>query len=86
MKYAKTDRCDNGRIQVAVLDPAVVIDGVTYGEPTPGHPGAHPWRPGRCTTCNVITIPFALRRLDPTWWRSTIRSAIAHARYRRSWR
>ena len=86
MKYAKTTRCADGRIEVAVVEPPVSVDGVSYGEPSLGHPGTHPWRPGRCNTCNVITIPFALRRLDPTWWPSTIRSIISNWRYRRSWR
>jgi len=31
------------------------------------------WRFQRCTQCSTVTLPFALRRLDPTWiaWRIT---------------
>jgi hypothetical protein len=84
LKYPKTDRCDGGRITVNVIEPAHVFDGIEF-EATPGHPGAHPWRFGRCNTCTVMTLPFALRRLDPTNWRSMLRMALANWRYERSW-
>lgn len=30
---------------------------------------AHPhWRFGRCNRCDVVTTPFALRRLDPRYY------------------
>lgn len=73
MKYAKVDRCDNGRVLVG--DPAFWIT-----------PGAKPLRFGRCATCGVITLPFALRRLDPTWWPSHISMWRLRRRNDRYWR
>lgn len=63
--------CDNGSIRTRV----------PKGDLTPfwdelRYPGTDKWRFGRCVGskrkgtpgCGVVTIPWALRKLDPRWW------------------
>jgi hypothetical protein len=74
MKYAKVDRCANGHIHVRRGRQVSTLDGTeTYVD---DYPASNPWRFGHCDRCDVITWPWATRKLDPTWWKYEIRSAI----------
>lgn len=54
-KYARKERCDNGRIRGwGIHDDRLVRP---------------EWHFLRCDTCDVVTIPFALRWLFPEQWR-----------------
>lgn len=61
MHYADDSHpCNNGSIRTRKPDPY------------PGeyvYPATAKWRFGHCTKCDVVTWPWALRRLDPTWWK-----------------
>ncbi len=78
-KYARRDLCHGGSIRTRGMDIGYE-DGrpVVYGE----YPGEDVWRFGHCTDCNVRTWPFALRRLDPTYWRALIQSQILRLRWK----
>lgn len=72
MKYAKGgSRCDNGRIYVlpTMRHLRRLLRGKDWELDWNTHPGAHPWRFGRCTKCNVVTWPHITRLLSPSWWR-----------------
>jgi hypothetical protein len=73
--YPKGDsRCDNGHIR-------------TWSEDTDN--GMLPFWHLRflpCDTCDVVTLPYALRWLDWRWLRWEIRSKVADWRHERSWR
>lgn len=75
MKYAKADLCDSGRIEVSPTRGETLwsdIDDDAFFNP---HPGAHPFRFGHCTTCDVVTWPWVTRHLDPSHWSLSIRKA-----------
>jgi hypothetical protein len=64
-RFAKVQTCDNGRISTK---PRMIK--IADFEPfETDHPGSNPWRMGKCNTCNVITIPWALRHVDPRYWK-----------------
>lgn len=58
-RTASKTLCDGGRIHVR-----------KNGEDL--HPGNARLRLGRCNTCSVIVLPYAIRWLDPAWlkWRA----------------
>lgn len=71
-KSAKRDRCDGGYVDTRGRE----YEGVFGGTYVDKHPGSNKWRFGRCRGtnqkgtegCGVVTIPWALRKLDPRWW------------------
>ena len=81
LKYAKTNRCDNGRIRIPVGYDAETMLAVLSGT-LDDHPGSHPFRFGRCDTCNVITWPWITRRLDPTLWWSVTQWSLQRLRWK----
>lgn len=78
MRYPKVDRCDGGRITVAPSLSEVLAAEETWD----GHPIANPRRLGRCTECDVVTIPWAWTYLDPSRLdlRRRLRRLLATAR------
>ncbi|MFS0885289.1 hypothetical protein [Aeromicrobium sp. 179-A 4D2 NHS] len=46
-----------------------------------GHPGAHPWRLGHCGTCDVVTLPYIIRKVDPTNIADEIRRTVRRIRW-----
>lgn len=72
-RSAKQSRCDGGRIQVRrPYNAETMIEQLADGGLNT-HPGAFPFKFGHCTTCNVITLPWATRYLDPTHWVDELR-------------
>jgi hypothetical protein len=63
-KYPKNSRCDNGRISTK---PRIIRIG-NFEPYETDHPGSNSWRIGKCNKCNVVTIPWALRYLDPRYY------------------
>jgi hypothetical protein len=57
---AKYGRCENGSIRTRMP---------RGGEPGDDYPGIRKWHFGRCTNsqCKVVTWPWALRWIDPSW-------------------
>lgn len=84
MRSAHADRCDGGRIAV----PPSRRDPIEAHDPEwPGtHPGNARLRIGRCNTCPVIVLPYAVRWVDPTWllWKIPfeVRARISDLRWR----
>lgn len=62
MRYAKVTKCDGGRIFIG-----------RESMWAHHHPAVRKFRFGRCSNCDVRTLPWVTRYLDPTWWPSTIR-------------
>jgi len=56
MRYARRQRCEDGRLR-----------GWNHGERRWPHLWFH-----RCNTCDVVTLPFVTRWLDPSWTRYVI--------------
>lgn len=78
MKSAKVTRCKGGYVRTKVPDLPIDEEWVAQHGFQGKHPGVAVWHPGYCTKCAVVTIPWALTRLDPTrfphwarwqWWR-----------------
>lgn len=63
-RYARVDRCDNGRVRTRVPYPEFPGEFET--------PGAKRWRFGHCDTCDVVTWPYVTRHLDWRHWGWTI--------------
>lgn len=56
MRYAKVNRCDDGRLQRrGVMDD--IYEGFWWR-----------FRFNRCDTCNVLVLPYMIRYLDFRWW------------------
>lgn len=71
-RSAQRDRCENGRIEVRLpITPERVLEALEGG--INAHPAAHPFRFGHCTECAVLTLPWATRNLDPTYWADRMR-------------
>ena len=56
LRYAKRKRCDGGSLG-SVID----YDSRWWR-----------WRVHRCPVCDVYVLPYNIRQIDPTWWRSEI--------------
>jgi len=55
-RHARVQRCDNGRLRGS-------IDGSLYER------RLWRWRFNRCTVCDVLVLPCAVRYVDPSnWW------------------
>jgi hypothetical protein len=69
MRYAKVDRCDNGRLR----DPKRehIYEGRSWR-----------WRFNRCDTCDVLVLPYMIRYVDPRWLAYAARSSVRELRYR----
>lgn len=59
MRYAKTERCNNGIVN-------------TY-TPNGDRRILWRWRCHRCDTCGVLVLPCHVAKIDPTAWRSHLR-------------
>jgi hypothetical protein len=72
MRYAKVDRCADGRLH----DPKRehIYEGRWWR-----------WRFNRCDTCDVLVLPYVIRYVDPRWWGYVARSSGLFARLRKRW-
>jgi len=69
MKYAKQSRCPSGSI------------GNTCTAWVDGRSGWRwKWHFHRCPECRIVVLPWLVRYVDPTWWRS---AAVFWWRYQR---
>lgn len=77
-KYGKVDRCDNGSIRTRGSTAMFWFEDLEEG-----YPGVNVWHFGRCAKCDTTTWPFALRRLDPTYWLVLFECWIQNLKWKR---
>ena len=58
-KFAKVDRCNGGRINFS-FDKSFFFLGKYFRVTGFGH----------CNRCDVLVLPYSIRLLDPTYWKS----------------
>lgn len=71
-KRPKERRCRDGSVHTR---PRMVRD-AEYGDYEVSDPGTNRWRFGRCNKCDVVTVPFVWRYLDPRYWDSWTRAKL----------